>query len=192
MSAQVYGRFGAGEEKGYEPAPAQCTEPRFAAQVPPSKSHLRQECCPPAPEKVLTCAGKAADLFHSGSSSCRFVLLMPLVLSTDDAFCHSGLDPESLSCPWTCRFEDFSTPPAASLEMTKDLSFRPSEVSLSFRPSEAPCHFDRAKSPCPFDRAKPLVISTERSEWRNLFATFLQFFQKKFADMIFVCTFAVY
>jgi len=94
------------------------------------------ECCPPAPEKVLTCAGKAADLFHSGSSSCRFVLLMPLVLSTDDAFCHSGLDPESLSCPWTCRFEDFSTPPAASLEMTKD---------LSFRPNRAPCHFDRAE-----------------------------------------------
>ena len=105
-------------------------------------AHLRQECCPPAPEKVLTCAGKAADLFHSGSSSCRFVLLMPLVLSTDDAFCHSGLDPESLSCP--CG------------------------------------------------RTGPYVISTERSEWRNLFATFLLFFQKKFADMIFVCTFAVY
>jgi len=75
------------------------------------------------------------------------------------------------------------------------LSFRPSEVSLSFRPSEAPCHFDRAasschfdrakshcpfdraKSHCPFDRAKShchfdraklLVISTERSERRNL------------------------
>jgi hypothetical protein len=86
------------------------------------------ECCPPAPEKVLTCAGKAADLFHSGSSSCRFVLLMPLVLSTDDAFCHSGLDPESLSCP--------------------------------------------------FGRTGPLVLSTERNEWRSLFETFRIFFKK--------------
>ena len=72
----------------------------------------------------------------------RFVLLMPLVLSTDDAFCHSGLDPESLSCP--------------------------------------------------FGRTGPLVLSTERSEWRSLFEISLHFFQKKFADMIIVCTFAVY
>ena len=61
----------------------------------------------------------------------------------------------SYLCLWSFQpmmpcFEDFSTPPAASLEMTKD---------LSFRPSGAPCHFDRAE---------PLVISTERSERRNL------------------------
>ena len=84
-------------------------------------AHLRQVCCPPAPEMVLTCAGKAADLFHSGSSSCCFVLLMPLALSTDGAFgpfgqrCHPSF-------------------PA-----------RPGISFLSFRPSPAPCHFDRAK-----------------------------------------------
>ena len=104
------GRFGAGEEKWWGPAPAQCTEPRFAAQVPPQKSHLRQECCPPAPEKVLTCADKAADLFHSGSSSCCFVLLMLLALSTNDAVRHSRLDRESSPLPFQpspapCHFD---------------------------------------------------------------------------------------
>ena len=59
--AQVYGCFGAGEEKWWGPAPAQCTEPRFTAQVPPQKYHLRQECCPPAPENMLTCASKAGE-----------------------------------------------------------------------------------------------------------------------------------
>ena len=170
MSAQVYGRFGAGvaqvRKKGRDLRQHNAQNHDLRRRSHPQNptcakyaAHLRQVCCPPAPEMVLTCAGKAADLFHSGSSSCCFVLLMPLALSTDGAFgpfgqrCHPSF-------------------PA-----------RPGISFLSFRPSGAPCHFDLAL---------PLVISTERSEWRNLFATFLLFFQKKFADMIFVCTFAVY
>ena len=39
---------------------------------------------------------------------------------------------------------DFLNPATPPLEMTKDLSFRPSPAPLSFRPSPAPCHFDRA------------------------------------------------
>ena len=34
------------------------------AQVPPQKSHLRQEHGTPAPEKVLTCASNAGNLHH--------------------------------------------------------------------------------------------------------------------------------
>ena len=47
--AQVEGILGAGVEKGLIPAPLERIEARFTAQVPHTKSHLRQKDKGPAP-----------------------------------------------------------------------------------------------------------------------------------------------
>ena len=57
--------------------------------------------------------------------------------------------------------------------------FRPSALRQAQGPTEAR-HSEDSDSSCHFDRA-------QRAE-----KSFLLFYQKKFADMIFVCTFAVY
>ena len=50
--AQVEGILGAGVEKGLIPAPLERIEARFTAQVPHTKSHLRQKDKGPAPRNA--------------------------------------------------------------------------------------------------------------------------------------------
>ena len=60
--AQVVPIVGAGEEKGWGPAPRNAVLCPVVAQVQPQKSYLRQNGERPAPGKVLTCAVMAIDL----------------------------------------------------------------------------------------------------------------------------------
>ena len=60
--------FGAGEEKGWGPAPLKRVGDRFAAQVPHQKTHLRQEEVGPAPRgggAQLATQKKDSDLLSS-------------------------------------------------------------------------------------------------------------------------------
>ena len=60
--AQVVPIVGAGEEKGWGPAPRNAVLCLEVAQVPPQNTYLRQSGPRPAPGKVLTCAVMAIDL----------------------------------------------------------------------------------------------------------------------------------
>ncbi len=62
MLGQVVPVVGAGEEKGWGPAPRIAVLCLVVAQVPPQNTYLRQSGPRPAPEKVLTCAVMAIDL----------------------------------------------------------------------------------------------------------------------------------
>ena len=62
--AQVHRVLGAGVEKVVGPAPLERVKPRFAAQVPYQKSHLRQEYPTPAPESGTSCAKDGLHLRH--------------------------------------------------------------------------------------------------------------------------------
>ena len=60
--AQVVPIVGAGEEKGWGPAPRNAVLCPVVAQVQPQKSYLRQNGERPAPGKAVTCAVMAIDL----------------------------------------------------------------------------------------------------------------------------------
>ena len=62
LLGQVVPVVGAGEEKGWGPAPRNAVLCPVVAQVQPQKSYLRQNGHRPAPGKVLTCAVMAIDL----------------------------------------------------------------------------------------------------------------------------------
>ena len=77
--AQVVPIVGAGEEKGWGPAPRIAVLCPVVAQVQPQKSYLRQNGERPAPGKVLTCAVMAIDLHQELKSTER----CPFVISTE-------------------------------------------------------------------------------------------------------------
>ena len=88
MLAQVVPIVGAGEEKGWGPAPRNAVLCPVVAQVQPQKSYLRQNGERPAPGKVLTCAVMAIDLHQELKSTerCPFVISTercPFVISTE-------------------------------------------------------------------------------------------------------------
>ena len=62
---------GAGEEKGWGPAPRNAVLCPVVAQVQPQKSYLRQNGERPATGKVLTCAVMAIDLHQELKSTER-------------------------------------------------------------------------------------------------------------------------
>ena len=64
LLAQVFGANGAGVEKGLRPAPPQCVQPHFPAQVPTQKPHLHQKDAAPAPKGCGTCAERMRHWHH--------------------------------------------------------------------------------------------------------------------------------
>ena len=69
--AQVVPIVGAGEEKGWGPAPRNAVLCPVVAQVQPQKSYLRQNGERPAPGKAVTCAVMAIDLHQELKSTER-------------------------------------------------------------------------------------------------------------------------